>query len=170
MTVIVDSPGAYSVAQIALAYGAVGSSAIAVDAAHPLPVTQSSAPLPAGAATAANQTTGNTSLASIDTRLAGTVSTDTVVRASATDRGAVVATANTAQQLMAANSARRGIAIQNQSSGDCYISGQGTATADYHSLKIPSGGYYESPSTHVGTGAISIICTVANASIYAREW
>ena len=94
---------------------------------------------------------------------------DTVVRGPATDRGASVGTSATT--LMPANAARRGIAIQNQSaSADCYISGQGAASADWHSLKIPGGGYYETPNTHSGTGAISIVCTAASTPVHAREW
>ncbi|UAK23683.1 hypothetical protein [Sphingomonas nostoxanthinifaciens] len=95
---------------------------------------------------------------------------DTVIRSTATDRGASVTTAGTAQQLMAVNTARRGFNIQNQSSGACYISGTGTATQDYHSLLIAAGSFYESKDSHVGTGAISIICAVASASVYSREW
>jgi len=101
---------------------------------------------------------------------AASIKTDTVVQASAADRGLSVTTAGSAQQLMAANSARRGFTVQNQSSGDCYINGQTTATQDFHSLIIASGAYYETPSTHVSTGAISIVCAVSSASIYAREW
>ena len=94
---------------------------------------------------------------------------DTVAKSTATDRGAVVGTS--AVTLMAANTSRRGMAIQNQSaSATCYISGQATATADYHSLMIPAGGYYETSPTHTGTGAISAICSAASTSLYAREW
>lgn len=95
---------------------------------------------------------------------------DTVIRLTAADRGAIVTTAGTAQQLMAANASRRGFAIQNQSTGACYINGQASATQDYRSLLIPAGGFYDTPPTHVGTGAISIVCAVANAPVYAREW
>jgi hypothetical protein len=95
---------------------------------------------------------------------------DTVTKSVATDRGAVVTTAATAQQLMASNTARRGFAIQNQSAGACYISGTATATQDFHSLRIDAGAFYETPPTHTGTGAVSIICAVASASVYAREW
>jgi hypothetical protein len=95
---------------------------------------------------------------------------DTIVRSAATDRGTVVATAGTAQQLMAANSTRRGFSVQNQSSGACYINGSAAATQDYHSLLIAAGSYFETKDSHVGTGAISIVCAVANASEYAREW
>lgn len=96
--------------------------------------------------------------------------TDAVVRSTPVDRGAVIATAGTAQQLMAANSARRGYSVQNQSAGACYISGLATATADYHSLRIDAGSYYETPAGHTGTGAISIVCATAAASVFAREW
>ena len=95
---------------------------------------------------------------------------DTVARASATDRGAIVSSAAVAQLLMAANAARRGFAVQNQSSGACYINDLATATQDFRSLMIPAGGYYETPTTQVGTGAVSIICAVANAPVWAREW
>lgn len=97
------------------------------------------------------------------------VPVDPVVRGTAVDRG--VSAGTTATALMPANPARRGFAVQNQSAAsDCYISGQAGATADYHSLKIPAGSYYESPGTHVGTGAISIVCTAAATPVYAREW
>lgn len=95
---------------------------------------------------------------------------DTVVKSAATDRGAVVTTAGTAQTLMAINLSRRGFSIQNQSAGSCYVNGLNTATQDYHSLIVPAASYYETPGTHVGTGAISIVCAVAGASVYAREW
>ena len=94
---------------------------------------------------------------------------DTVTRSTATDRGGLFGT--TAAQLMPANAARRGIHLQNQStSASCWISGQATATADWHSLLIGPGVFYESAPTHVGTGAISIICSAANVPFYAREF
>ena len=86
------------------------------------------------------------------------------------DRGALIVSAATASQLMPANPARRGYALQNQSNGNCYVSAAGTATQDWHSLLIVSGGYFETPPTHAPTGAISIICSAPNAGIYAREW
>ena len=94
---------------------------------------------------------------------------DPVLRASAVDRGGLFGTS--AAQLMPANASRHGFSVQNQSGGaSCYISGQGTATADFHALKVDAGVYYENPSSHVGTAAISIICTGASTSVYAREW
>lgn len=94
---------------------------------------------------------------------------NTVVQSPVADRGLVVTTANVAQQLMPANLSRRGYSVQNQSAGNCYVRGT-TATADFHSLKIPAGSYFETPTSHVSTGAVSILCDVSTASVYAREW
>ncbi|WP_404713206.1 hypothetical protein [Sphingomonas sp. MMS24-J13] len=86
---------------------------------------------------------------------------------STTDRGGTFGTS--AAQLMPANASRHFVVVQVQSTtASCYINGTTTATADYHSLQIVAGAYYES-ATHVGTGAISIICTGASTSVYARE-
>ena len=132
-------------------------------------ISAASLPLPSGAATSANQATANTSLAAIQSAVAATLHVDTVVAATATDRGAVIGTSAT--QLMAANSSRRGIAIQVQSAtANCWINGTAGATSDYHSLKIPASTYYETPPGHTGTGAVSIICDTASTSVYAREW
>lgn len=98
------------------------------------------------------------------------ISADTVIKATAVDRGLVVTTAGSAQQMMAANTLRRGYVIQNQSSGACYVNAIATATQDYHSLQISAGVYYETPPTHVGTGAVSVICDTSSASIYVREF
>lgn len=98
--------------------------------------------------------------------IGGTLSN--VVQATATDRSALVGT--TAVTLMAANPARKGWSMQVQSTtASCYTNGSAAATADYHSLQVGPGGYFE-PDHHVGTGAISIICTGASTPVYAREW
>jgi hypothetical protein len=72
---------------------------------------------------------------------------------------------------MAANASRIGFSVQVQSaSANCWINSGATATADYHSLKISAGTYFESPASFVPTGAISIICDTAATSVFAREW
>jgi len=101
---------------------------------------------------------------------AGTVQSDTVIRAVASDRGGTITAGGTAQQLMAANAARRGYSVQNQSTGDIYINAMTTATIDYHSLKIPAGSLYETTPTHVGPGAVSIIGATTGQAYYAREF
>ena len=94
---------------------------------------------------------------------------DPVTRAASTDRGASVGT--TAVTLMPANATRRGFVVQNQSaSATVYLSGLGTAMADWHSLQLPPGATYETSAHHVGTGAISAIATAANTPVYAREF
>lgn len=141
-----------------------------------------------GDASAAKQDIGNASLGSIDGKLPASLGAkasnaslsvapatdavfvaDTVIRAAPANRGATVGT--TAVTLAAANPSRRGFAIQNQSTtASCYVSTIGTATADFNALWIGPGAYYETPPTHTGTGAISVICTAAGTAVYAREW
>lgn len=75
-----------------------------------------------------------------------------------------------AVQFAAANTGRRGFAIQNQSSGSLWLSGAGTATADQNSLMLAAGDYFESSPHHSGTGALSIIGTTAGQPFYAREF
>lgn len=114
---------------------------------------------------AATQTT----LAAVLAALQAVQAVDTVIKAAAANRGLVAGT--TAAQIMAANTNRRGFAIQNQSAtAKVYINGTASATADYNSLLVPPGGYYETPPGHTGTGAISIISDTASTPVYAREW
>lgn len=83
----------------------------------------------------------------------------------------VVTTSVGPQQIMAANTARRGISYQVQSSSaNVWTNGVGGATADFHSLKIPSSSYFESSPAHSGTGAISVISDTPATPLYAREW
>jgi hypothetical protein len=129
------------------------------------PVSAAALPLPTGAATAAKQDSLLTALGS-PVQAGSTISN--VIQATATDRGAVIGT--TAVTLMAANPTRKSFSLQNQSAtASCYINGTTTATADYHSLLVGPGGYFE-PDHHVGTGAISVVCSAAATSVYAREW
>lgn len=138
----------------------------------PMPITASALPLPAGAAL---DSSSQSMLAQLQALVAAAQSAaatavDTVVKATSVSRSGTIATGGTAQQLMAANANRRGFVLQNQSSGDLYINGLATATADNNSLKIGAGGYYETPVHHVGTGAISIIGATAGAAYFCREF
>lgn len=85
----------------------------------------------------------------------------------ATSRSGIFGT--TATQLMPANPSRRFIQVQVQNSATCYISGLSAATADQNSLLLPGGGQLFESSTHVTSGAISIICSAASTPVYARE-
>lgn len=81
-----------------------------------------------------------------------------------------ITTGNTAQNAAAANSSRRGFWIQNNSSGDLWISTIATAVLSQPSLKIASGALYESPLGGAGTGAISIIGATTGQAFSGREW
>lgn len=91
---------------------------------------------------------------------------DPVWKGPATDIGNGAIAANTSTVLSSAGQ-WHGIRIQNRTTGDCYLGGD-TATQDFHSLKIPTGGYYESTG-HAGQGNVSINCTAAGA-VYGRRW
>lgn len=86
------------------------------------------------------------------------------------DISGTVTTGGTAQNAAAANSARRGFWIQNNSSGDLWISTIATAVQSQPSLKIPPGAYYESPLGGAGTGAISIIGATTAQAFSGRQW
>ena len=130
-----------------------------------------------GGATASAQGTGNGTLASILAALGAPLQAggkvDTVIVAVSANRGASF-TSSAAVTLMAANTSRRGLQIQNQGSSSCYLNGLATATADFNSLLIPAGGLYESLPQHTTQGAVSVICPSATSSspvpVYAREF
>ena len=100
----------------------------------------------------------------------GQAAVDTVVQATATSRSGTITAGGTAQVLMAANAARRGFSIQNQSSGPLYFNGAGTATLDQNSFLLNPGDYFESSPHHSGTGAVSIIGATTGQAFYAREF
>lgn len=102
-------------------------------------------------------------------RLSATLKVDTVVQSNAVAPAATtIATGGTAQTLFAANPTRRGMAIQNQSSGDLYIA---TAAAlNQSSLRITPGAYYEVPAGHTGTALIQVIGATTGQPFWAREW
>lgn len=90
---------------------------------------------------------------------------------SAADRSGTIGAASTAQQLMAANSARVGFYIENLSASDpLWINELGTATESQPSLKIPAGSLYETPAGYCPIGAISIIGPTLDQAFTAREW
>jgi hypothetical protein len=104
---------------------------------------------------------------------------DGVISYPATDRSGTLTTANTAQTLVPANTARRGLAIQNHAAPtsaysqatSVFMNCQGTATVGgVSSLEIPAGALYETPSHHVGTGACSFVSGTAATPVYVREF
>lgn len=97
--------------------------------------------LPATAATAANQTTGNTSLASIDTKTLARSSTATTT---------LVADTAVSTQLLAANTARLGASVTNDSSALLYLKLGTTASATDYSAPLMKNGYFETPYGYTG--------------------
>lgn len=56
-----------------------------------------------------------------------------------------LASAATSAQVLAANTARRGLLLTNTDANDCYVYYGTTATAAKFTVKIPPGGYWEMP-------------------------
>ena len=117
-------------------------------------VSAAALPLPAGAATGALQ---QAIIAALGTPAQVGGKIDTVIASTSVNRGASFTSA-AAVTIMPANTARRGLAIQNQGTSAIYMSTLATATADFNSLLIPAGGLYTTDAQHVGTGAVSVIC------------
>lgn len=146
--------------------------------------------LPTGAATSALQTTGNTSLASIDGKLPASLGIKTAaaslsvapasdaifqvnsVRSTTpTNRSGTITTGGTAQQLMAANATRRGWSIKNQSAGSLWFNELGvTAVADQPSFELRPNESYTSEAGVSSVAAISIIGATTSQAFAAREW
>ncbi len=86
------------------------------------------------------------------------------------DRSGTIAAGGIAQVLAAANSARRGLFVQNVSAADLWINPTGIAVADQPAMRIAAGQYYEFPAHGVPAGAISILGAATGQGFAAREW
>lgn len=86
------------------------------------------------------------------------------------DKSGTITLGGTAQPLMAANPARKGIQIYNVSGGDLWFSEVGTASAGSGSIKIASGGYFASPVGGVTLGAISIYGATTSQAFTAWQY
>ena len=79
-----------------------------------------------------------------------------------------VAASITSVSLLAANSARKGTTIWNNSTANLYVELGATASNSAFTARVGAGGYYEVPFTY--TGAISGIWDAANGSALVREF
>ncbi len=86
-----------------------------------------------------------------------------------TNRSGSITTGGTAQQLMAANSSRKYLFVQNISSGDLWINFTTTAVQDQPSLKLASGASFFMEGTFVSTELISIIGATTGQKFVAKE-
>lgn len=85
------------------------------------------------------------------------------------DRSGTVTAGGAAQTLMAANAARRGMLVQNNSSGPLTISSVGAASTSA-GLILQPGQLYEAPLGGVPTAALSILGATTGQRFDAREW
>lgn len=108
--------------------------------ASPVPVSNASLPLPSGASTSTLQTTGNTSLSSIDTKLSGTLTTVTSGSVGTTLDGVHVnqTTSNTSAVQLQAGSipATNGIIVKALSTNTAtvFVGDSGVTTANGYEL------------------------------------
>jgi hypothetical protein len=88
-----------------------------------------------------------------------------------TDKSGTITLGGTAQQLMAANTARKGWLVQNNSAGTLWINEiGGTAVQAQPSLSITAGSLYTSPTPGASNAAISIVGATTSQAFTAREW
>lgn len=91
--------------------------------------------------------------------------------ATITSSSGTIATGGAAQSLMAANAARKGWFIQNNSTGDLWVNRfGGTAIAGQPSILIPAGALYETPDGGSGGNALSIYGATTGQTFTAAEW
>lgn len=102
--------------------------------------------------------------------VSGPVTVNTASGVTTTDRSGTLTTGGTAQVLAPADAARRGGWIQNNSTGDLWVSEVGTATMGGSALRIPAGVAYEWPSHGIPVTALSIIGATTGQAFSARTW
>ena len=94
---------------------------------------------------------------------------NTLTTLSSSGSGTITA-GGTAQTVIAADAAGYHYAFQNLSATDMYISTVGTAAAANPSLKIVSGGYYETPDSLYASGALSVFGATTGQEFSVRKW
>lgn len=88
------------------------------------------------------------------------------------DRSGSIVTGGTAQQLAAANAARKGWRLQNTSANDLWFNDTGVAASvgGAGSYQLQPGGYYESPPGGSSQTSLSIFGVTTAQSFSAAEW
>lgn len=120
------------------------------------PVSASSLPLPTGAATEATLAAASGKLpASLGSKAGSASLSVTTATGDVTSISGTVTTGGTAQELAAANSARRGMTLQNNSTGELRVSPFGTASAAA-GYRVSAGDLLVLDSPHCGVGAVSV--------------
>lgn len=132
-------------------------------------VTVAASALPTGASTSANQSTANTSLASIDSKLTSPIQVvTTTAKGTLTDRSGTAQA--TSASIIAANANRRYLFIQNLSGSKMYINFGAAATVDTNSILLqPNGGSFTMEGEFLSTDQIFIIAAANNKPFMAKE-
>lgn len=125
--------------------------------------------LPSGAATAAAQATGNTSLASIDSKIGGPISVTATPYSAASSSVSRVANAVTSQTLLNSNASRKGVILfLDDSSANCSVKLGATASSTSYAFKLyPLDTYFMSAPIY--TGQIDYICSAASGNMEVNE-
>jgi hypothetical protein len=142
---------------IAFINNGVGERELSVSAENPLPVIGTFDP-PVGGATEVEQEAQTALLQEIDGKLGGGVFVD---------RSGTIATGGVAQQIAAANAARRYLIFQNVSDETMWINSGVAAVANQPSLKILAGGNYE--PLVPPTGTVSVISATTGKAFTCKE-
>lgn len=100
----------------------------------------------------------------------GTISVDLPNRGAITPSGGTITTANTSQQILAANASRKYLFVQNHSSEKLWINFGAAATQNQPSIELaPNGGAYENGPTFCSNQAINIIGATAGSTFTVQE-
>jgi hypothetical protein len=99
----------------------------------------------------------------------GLTDQQSVVQGNLTNRSGTITTANTSQQIIAANTNRRYLLIQNHSDSIIYIAFGVTATTSNGIGLTPGGGSLIYENGFIPTQAINAICTRSNSDFVAWE-
>ena len=97
-------------------------------------------------------------------------SSSPVTTSTETNISGTITTGGAAQNAAAANTARIGFWIRNNSVSSLWISTLATAVQSQPSLEIKTGEMYETPPTLNPKGAISIIGSTTGQAWSGREW
>jgi len=91
------------------------------------------------------------------------------VQGTLTDGSGTITTANTSQQVFAANSNRRYLLLQNISSATLWFNFTSAATTAQPSLQLPSGASFVMEGSFVSTEAVNIIGGTAGQAFVAKQ-
>ena len=81
-----------------------------------------------------------------------------------------IASGGAAQLLVGPNSARNGVWLQNNSDADLRMVEGGAAASATSGMKVPAGGYYETPPNRRAVGSWSVFGATTGQTFEYGEW